>query len=249
MNELTKPIKDIIDRGKDAQRKTIDGISEFSLCVVELKSEATVISGGSDFGQLCKVEWGISPETASYFIRVGLKNKKLFVRAENLPANIRSLSYLCTLDDNLRDKILDEGTIDAGSTRDDIQALQRRLTLKPKEVPTKKQLNDEKENIKAEKEIKAKSAAAGKAAMDNWSKTWTSDEVKREKGKVVKSISKMSKREALSIIGIDGESILKESLEILCKGLLHKYHPDKPGGNKDKFQSINKAREVLNEQS
>ena len=68
----------------DAQRKTVEGILEFSLCVVELKEESETVQGGSNYIKLCADEWGMSQSTSDTYYQIGIKDVKLTGRAGNL---------------------------------------------------------------------------------------------------------------------------------------------------------------------
>ena len=131
MNELTKPIKDIIDRGKAAQRKTVEGILEFGLCVMELRDSPEVesVSGGSTFTKFCANEWGIGKNTTSLFLGIGLKYSELSRAAGNLPNSPESISYLAGLKSDLRDSVIKVELIATDTTRSRLREIKADIKL------------------------------------------------------------------------------------------------------------------------
>jgi hypothetical protein len=90
MNELDS----LFDRGRQAQRKTIEGILEFAQCVKELRDRCGD-STRTDFTKLAKEEWGLSSIRASEWLKIGHKIK--FDLITSLPTSVSTLAELATL--------------------------------------------------------------------------------------------------------------------------------------------------------
>ena len=112
----------LFDRGRAAQRKTVEGIFEFASCVLELKESANTTQGGTDFAKLCKKEWGISESVTSKFLAIS-KSERLSSVERLLPSSYNTLYSIAIMPDDVFNKALDERVISPSATGTEITQL------------------------------------------------------------------------------------------------------------------------------
>ena len=248
MNELTKPIKDIIDRGKSAQRKTVEGILEFGLCVSELKETAKSVSGGSNFAKLCADEWGISQPTSSLFLGIGLNYAELISSTDKLPNNVEPIAYLAGLESVLRGSIIEAGIIAADTTQADIRAYKRLIKMRQTPV-NQKEVNALVAEVKEFKENKEKVDKLEKARKAE-EKEFLKEQVKITKEgykKAIEAAEKKGKAEQKAEQKAYEEACKKADDEAKANQQKEKSKWDnKASSFKDKRESVVKIVNALN---
>ena len=233
MNELQT---NIIERGKAAQRKTIEGIIEFAQCVAELKDKSSKSQGGTDFGKLAKEHWGINKASTSMWIKINDNKDKLFnfIKLFNSPISSYSKAYeIAITDDSVISLAIDKKL--SLETRQDIIDFKRSLTQKSKPKLSEKHTQPK----FIQEEPKKKSTQSSK----NWFEEELEKDAKEFTNNVFKSLGKLDGSNTTQL-GETIFSLAKDDQKKIFKFLKQITHPDKNPQYEEQFKIINQLEDL-----
>ena len=218
--DLEKQVfSEIGERGRQAQRKTIDGIFEFAQAVKDMHDAAETVQGGTRFSQLCKEEWGISKDVSSMWLKIGRSLDKLSALGPRLPPSYRAIYELLKLDESHWSKI----SVGPSITRADIESYRLRLRQDKFREEASSRFNRE----TAKEKPKEKPREAPR------------EEKKEKPGTNYGPRLEITEEEAIELFG--GIPHTELALNCLYKCAAQRFHPDK-GGDTEKFKMLQKAK-------
>lgn len=108
-------INQIIERGQDIQRKTVEGIFEFAQCVADLK----VACDHGEFQRLAEQKWGLKETARVTWIKISNQNRDLIA---DLPPSYSTIELITRLTPEQQQQGIMEGVIHPGASQREVRS-------------------------------------------------------------------------------------------------------------------------------